>query len=241
MREITLAQTIKTIDKLLNFIKSQCDEAILNRNLAVYDLSRKMRACITALIPIQKHDILCVPTNLLYRCMITDLLTLLLITVVDEEEFEKIMHTINYCFARSFKNALNAGTKVKQDLYPNDLVEIEKQYSDYFEQQYDDFKDYLSSTKGEEWVFNKKPITYIKGEKFDGSIDSIYRVLLNYPNVKHLASMYEYYKLFSQSEHFSLMNRAFIYKQDFHENYYNKTRGFICLGVEFVYEKFSSK
>ena len=53
--------------------------------------------------------------------------------------------------------------------------------------------------------------------------------------------MYEYYKLFSQSEHFSLMNRAFNYKQDFHETYYNKTRGFICLGVEFVYKKFSSK
>lgn len=241
MREITLAQTIKTIDKLLDLIKTQCDESTPNRNLAVYDLSRKMRACITALIPIQKHDILCVPTNLLYRCMITDLLTLLLITVVDEEEFEKVMHTINYCFAKSFKNALDAEIKVKKDLYPADFIDIEKQYLDYLERQYDNFKDYLKSAKGEDWGFRKKPTINIEGTKFDGSTDSIYRVLLNYPDVKDLASVYKYYKLFSQSEHFSLMNRAFNYKQDFHETYYNKTRGFICLGVEFVYEKFSSK
>lgn len=241
MREITLAQTIKTIDKLLDLIKTQCDESTPNRNLAVYDLSRKMRACITALIPIQKHDILCVPTNLLYRCMITDLLTLVLLTVVDEEEFEKVMHTINYCFAKSFKNALDAEIKVKKDLYPADFVDIEKQYLDYLERQYDNFKDYLKSAKGEDWGFRKKLTINIEGTKFDGSTDSIYRVLLNYPDAKYLASVYKYYKLFSQSEHFSLMNRAFIYKQDFHENYYNKTRGFICLGVEFVYEKLRNK
>lgn len=241
MKEITIAETIKIIDKLLDLIKTQCDESTPNRNLAVYDLSRKMRACITALIPIQKHDILCVPTNLLYRCMITDLLTLLLITTIDEDLFEKVMHTINYCFAKSFKNALDAEIKVKRDLYPTDFVEIKKQYSDYLEQQYDYFKDYLKSVKGEEWVFHKKPTINLEGTKFDGSTDSIYRVLLNNPDVKDLACVYKYYKLFSQSEHFSLMNRAFIYKQDFHDNYYNKTRGFICLGVEFVYEKLSGK
>ena len=210
MKEVSLQNTIYITDKLLDLTRTLCDENIPNRYLALYDLTKKMRACMDALIPISKHDILCVPTNILYRCMITDLLTSLLITVVDEDEFKKVQHLMDFLYARSLWTALKAETDVKKDVYPNDAKEFERQRLDYLAKQYDLFHDCLKSSKGEEWVFITKPTFYIREEKFDGSVDSTYKVLLKFPEVKAIASVYEYYKLFSQSEHFSIKNRIFI-------------------------------
>ena len=236
MRKITITETITLLDKLLEIIKGKCNDTTPDRYLAIYDLIRKIRACMTALIPIKTYDILCVPVNLLYRCMIADLLTSLLIIMIDEECFDKVMYIMDYHYAKSLKKALNAEINAKKDLYLDDANEFEQLSLDYQKKHYDFFVDYLHSQPGEEWIFNKKPNVNIQGVKFDGSVDSIYKILINYQDVKYIASVYEYYKLFSQSEHYSLKNRIFIYKQDFHENYYNKTRGFIYLGVKYIYD-----
>ena len=240
MREVTIKETISTIDRLLEATRLKCDETTLNRHLALYDLTHKMRACIDAVIAVEKYDILCVPTNILYRCLITDLLTSLLITVIDENQFKEVMHIMNFKCAQSLRKSIKVGTDVRKEIYPNDAIEFEKQSLAQQELYYDYFKDCLNSVKGEEWSFIKKPQIEIQGEKFNGQVDTIYKVLLKYPEVKHIASVYEYYKLFSQSEHYSLRSRALIYKQDFHNIWYNKTRGYICLGEQYIYDKYKT-
>ena len=241
MKEVTLKNTIYITDKLLDLAGQKCDETNPNRFLALYDLTRKIRACMDALIPIDKYDMLCVPVNLLYRCMITDLMTSLLISVVDDKCYNEIIYIMDYKFAQSYKKAIMAETKVKCSLAPEKALAFEKACLSYQEQQYDTFKDCLKSNKGEEWEFKSKPSCLINGEQFKGDIASTYKVLLTFPVVKDMASIYEYYCIFSQSEHFSLKNRVFIYKQDFHENYYNKTRGLIYLGEEFIYKQLSKQ
>jgi hypothetical protein len=131
MRKITITETITLLDKLLEIIKGKCNDTTPDRHLAIYDLIRKIRACMTALIPIKTYDILCVPVNLLYRCMITDLLTSLLIIMIDEECFDKVMYIMDYHYAKSLKKALNAEINAKKDLYLDDANEFEQLSLDY--------------------------------------------------------------------------------------------------------------
>lgn len=241
MKEVTLKNAIYITDKMLELMGGKCDETQPNQFLALYDLTRKIRACLAALVPITEHDYLCVPVNLLYRCMITDLMTSLLVSVVDDNVFHEIMHIMDIKFAQSYKKAILAETKVKCSLAPEKATAFESASLAYQTQQYDTFKDCLRSIKGEEWDFVKIPPCFINKEPFKGDVGSIYKVLLTFPEVKDIACIYEYYCIFSQSEHFSLKNRIFIYKQDFHEQYYNKTRGLIYLGEEYLYKKYSKE
>ena len=240
-KEVLLKNTIYITDKMLELMKGKCDETRPDQYLALYDLTRKIRACMAALVPIKEHDYLCVPVNLLYRCMITDLMTSLLISVIDDNSFHKIMHIMDLKFAQSFKKAILAETKVKCSLAPEKVSAFESASLDYQDKQYDTFKDCLKSTKGKEWEFVKMPSCTINEVRFKGDVASIYNVLLTFPEVKDIASIYEYYCLFSQSEHFSLKNRIFIYKQDFHELYYNKVRGLVYLGEEYLYKKYNKE
>jgi len=238
-KEVTLKNTIDITDKMLELMSSKCDETLPNQYLALYDLTRKIRACLAALVPITIHDYLCVPTNLLYRCMITDLMTSLLISVVDDNTFDEMMHLMDWKFVQSYKKAIMTETKVKCLLAPEKTEAFKRASLAYQEKQYDFFQDCLKSSKGQEWEFVKKPSVTITQVPFKGDVATMYNVLLTFPEVKDIASIYEYYCIFSQSEHFSLKNRVFIYKQDFHDTYYNKTRGLIYLGEEYLYNKYS--
>lgn len=187
--KVSLNNTIYITDKMLELMSGKCDETRPDQFLALYDLTRKIRACMAALVPISEHDYLCVPVNLLYRCMITDLMTSLLISVVDDNNFPEIMHIMDIKFAQSYKKAILAETKVKCSLAPEKASAFESASLAYQEKQYDTFKDCLKSTKGKEWEFVSLPSCLVNGVKFKGDVTSIYNVLLTYPEVKNIASM----------------------------------------------------
>lgn len=238
MQDVSLKNTIYITDLLLKLMARLCDETIRNRFLALYDLTRKMRACMDALIPLEKYDLLCVPTNLLYRCLITDLMTSLLISQIDDDTFSKVMQIMEIDYTKSLVKSMDAEVLVKTSLSPDEKNTFEKYRLDYQSRHYDEFAECLSSQKGEAWVVKSKESILINGIKFKGTIDQIYKVLLTFDEVKDIAYIYKFYKVFSQSEHFSLKNRVFIYKQDFHDTYYNQTRGLLYFGEELIYKKY---
>ena len=93
--------------------------------------------------------------------------------------------------------------------------------------------------QGEEWNVNPcKPIT-INGIEFKGTVAQMYDTLKSFEEVSHYAFLYHYYKLFSQSEHFSIKGRIYTHKQDFHNDYYYRVRAFIYLGTGFLYNKYN--
>lgn len=242
MREIAYKETLSIIEKLYKLTEQKYGETNDSRFLALYDLSRKMRACMNAvmLLPHTEYDVLCVPINLLYRCMITDVMTALLISVVDDNTFDKVMHMMDIDYTKSLQKALDTDIAVRKSVYPEDAEDFEKMALDYQVQHFDDIKDCLKSTKGEKWEIQSKEKLEINGVVFNGTIDSLFKVLLTYEHVRDIVSVYQYYKIFSQSEHFSLKNRVFNYKHDFHERYYNKTRGLIVLGIEYILKEYGS-
>ena len=240
MKNVSLKNTIYITDKLLERMKQMSDETRPDRFLALYDLTRKMRACMDALIPISKYDSLCVPVNLLYRCIASDLMTSLLFAMIDDEAFKKVTHIMDMDYARSFIKALNADLTVKKSLCPDNKDAYDNVSLAYQNRHYDDFSDCLKFNNGEVWELKKKESIKINGVDFNGTVDKMYDVLLSFDEVRDIACIYEYYKIFSQSEHFSLKNRVFIYKQDFHERYYNTTRGLIYLGEEYIYKKYTT-
>lgn len=100
-------------------------------------------------------------------------------------------------------------------------------------------KDYLDSAKGEDWKLKSPKTICINGEKFNGQVSQIYKILRTFEEVSGYAYVYQYYRLFSQSKHFSIKGRKINHKQPFHEGYYNKVRAFIYLGAELLYKKYS--
>ena len=240
MKEIPPKNTIYIIDQLLQLAENRFHITKSNRYLALYDLTLKMKSCLNAIAILSRNNdrMLCVPVNLLYRCMITDLMTALLVSIVDDETFCKVMNIMDIGYANSLKKAIYAEIKVKKSICPEKETAFDEAAQKYQMEHYEDFKDCLKSQEGEPWNVKSKEKMYINNVPFSDNIDSIYKVLLTFNDVKDIASIYKYYKLFSQSEHFSLRNRVFIYKQDFHDMYYNKVRGLVYLGVDYIYKRY---
>lgn len=238
---VTIEDALGKIEKLHSLTESKSKDVECKRFVALNELTRKIRISLNALhyIPYEKYEVLCAPANLLYRSMITDLMTSLLISQVDDKQLEDIIYIFDLDFTKSLKSALKANIEIRKETYPEDVDAFDEQAIEYQEKLYDDLKDYLDSAKGEDWKLKKKTPIYINGEKFDGQISQIYKILRTFEEVSGYAYAYQYYRLFSQSEHFSIKGRIINYKQTFHEGYYNKVRAIIYLGAELLYKKYS--
>lgn len=237
---VTIEDALGKIEKLHSLTESKSKNGGCKRFIALNELARKIRVSLNALhyIPYEKYATLCAPANLLYRSMITDLMTSLLISQVDDKQLEDIIYIFDWDFTNSLKSALKANIEIRKETYPEDVDAFDEQATEYQEKLYDELKDYLSSAKGEDWKLKKKTPIYINGERFDGQISQIYKILRMFDEVSGYAYAYQYYRLFSQSEHFSIKGRIINYKQTFHEGYYNKVRALVYFGAELLYNKY---
>jgi len=239
---------IISLDKVLGIVEKlhKLTETLLDKDskrfIALNELSRKMRISLNALhyIPYEEYEVLCAPANLLYRSMITDLMTSLVISQLDDDQLEILIYYFDYDFAKSLNNALKANIEIRSMTYPEDAEAFREQAKEYQEKLYDDLKDYLKSAKGEEWNFKSQKPCIINNVEFKGNIREIYELLKSFKEVAGYAYVYQYYKLFSQSEHFSIKGRIINYKQPYHDKYYNKVRWSIYLGTELLYNKYKS-
>lgn len=237
---ISLDKVLGGVEKLHKLSETKLSEDS-KRFIALNELSRKIRVSLNALhyIPYEEYAVLCAPTNLLYRSMITDLMILLLISQLDDEQLDKVIYYFDLEFAKSLKSALKANIEIRTMTYPEDTEAFKEQAKEYQEKLYDDLKDCLKSAKGEDWDFKSQKSCTINNIKFNGNISQIYDLLKSFEEVVSYAYIYQYYRLFSQSEHFSIKGRILNYKQPYHEEYYNKVRWIIYLGTEFLYNKYN--
>ena len=238
---VTIEDALSKIEYLHSLTESKSKNGGCKRFIALNELARKIRVSLNALhyIPYEEYATLCAPANLLYRSMITDLMTSLLISQVDDKQLEDIIYIFDRNFTNSLKSALETNIEIRKETYPEDVEAFDEQATEYQEKLYDDLKDCLDSAKGEDWKLKSQKHIFINGEKFDGQISQIYKILRTFKEVSGYAYAYQYYRLFSQSEHFSIKGRIINYKQTFHEGYYNKVRAFIYLGADFLYNKYS--
>ena len=238
---ISLEKVLGNVEKLHILTESKTKEIESKRFVAINELSRKMRLSLNALhyIPYEEYEVLCAPANLLYRSMITDLMTSLLISQLNDKQLDDVIYFFDLDFAKSLKSALNANIEIRKMTYPDDAEAFEEQKKQYQEKLYDDLKECLSSAKGEDWKLNTQRPIKINGIDFNGKTSQIYDILKSFEEVAGYAYVYQYYKLFSQSEHFSIKGRIINYKQSFHDGYYNKVRWIIYLGAELLYNKYS--
>ena len=233
-------EALRSVEKLHMLTERRKEETRNTRFIALYELTRKIRASFNALhfIPYEQYEFLCAPTNLLYRSMITDFMTSLLISQVDNTTLEDVIYYFDFEFTKSLKSALDANIEIRTMTYPDDADAFEEQKMKYQEKLYDDLKDYLSSAKGEEWKPKRRKPIKINNKDFEGKISQMYDILKSFEEVSGFAYIYQYYRLFSQSEHFSVKGSIMNHKQDFHDNYYNKVLGLIYLGEKYIYDRY---
>ena len=237
---ISLEKVLSIVEKLHILTENKSKQIENKRFVALNELSRKIRISLNALhyIPYEEYEVLCAPANLMYRSIITDLMTSLLISQLNDKQLDDVIYYFDLDFAKSLKTALNANIEIRKLTYPDDAEAFDEQKKDYQEKLYDDLKECLSSAKGEEWKFNSQKPFKINNIEFKGKVSQIYDVLKSFEEVAGYAYVYQYYKLFSQSEHFSIKGRIINYKQPFHDEYYNKVRWIIYLGAELLYNKY---
>ena len=237
---ISLEKVLSIVEKLHILTENKSKQIENKRFVALNELSRKIRISLNALhyIPYEEYEVLCAPANLMYRSIITDLMTSLLISQLNDKQLDDVIYYFDLDFAKSLKTALNANIEIRKLTYPDDAEAFDEQKKDYQEKLYDDLKECLSSAKGEEWKFNSQQPIKINNIEFKGKVSQIYDVLKSFEEVAGYAYVYQYYKLFSQSEHFSIKGRIINYKQPFHDEYYNKVRWIIYLGAELLYNKY---
>ena len=238
---VTIEDALSKIEYLHSLTESKSKNGGCKRFIALNELARKIRVSLNALhyIPYEEYATLCAPANLLYRSMITDLMTSLLISQVDDKQLEDIIYIFDRNFTNSLKSALETNIEIRKETYPEDVEAFDEQATEYQEKLYDDLKDCLDSAKGEDWKLKSQKHIFINGEIFDGQLSQVYKILRTFEEVSGYAYVYQYYRLFSQSEHFSIKGRIINYKQTFHEGYYNKVRAIIYLGAELLYKKYS--
>ena len=132
---ISLEKVLGNVEKLHMLTESKTKEIENKRFVALNELSRKMRISLNALhyIPYEEYEVLCAPANLLYRSMITDLMTSLLISQLNDEQLDDVIYFFDLDFARSLKSALNANIEIRKMTYPDDAEAFEEQKKQYQE------------------------------------------------------------------------------------------------------------
>ena len=156
-KEITIKDTLSIVEKVQRLTELRYNDTKSNRFVALNDLTRKIRACLNAiyLLPLDKYAVLCVPANLMYRCIISDLITSLFIAVIDDSRFDEVMHIMDIDFVKSLKNSLVTNIEIRKETYPEESDDFDELSQNYQIKVYNDLKDCLSSRKGEEWEIKK--------------------------------------------------------------------------------------
>lgn len=241
-KEITIKDTLSIIERVQKLTELCYKDTLSNRFVALNDLTRKIRACLNAiyLLPLDKYDVLCVPINLIYRCIVSDLMITLFIAVIEDSQFDEVMHIMDIDFTKSLKNSLDANIEIRKETYPNESDDFDELSKNYQIKLYDDMKDCLNSEEGEEWEVEKPKTLTINGICYTGQTRQMHDILKTYGyEIRGLASVYQYYRLLSQSEHYSIKGRIFNYKQELYEKYYKKILGYVFLVEEYIYQKYS--
>jgi hypothetical protein len=197
---ISLEKVLSIVEKFHILTENKSKQIENKRFVALNELSRKIRISLNALhyIPYEEYEVLCAPANLMYRSIITDLMTSLLISQLNDKQLDDVIYYFDLDFAKSLKTALNANIEIRKLTYPDDAEAFDEQKKDYQEKLYDDLKECLSSAKGEEWEFNSQKPFKINNIEFKGKVSQIYDVLKSFEEVAGYAYVYQYYKLFSQ-------------------------------------------
>ena len=231
---------LSSIEKVHKLSECRYNETKSDRFVILNELTRKIRTSFNAIhfIPFEQYEVLYPSVNLLFRSVIIDLMTSLLLILIKDEQLEDFLLIDNLRFIDSLKSALETEIDIRKHLYPQYINEYERLKSKYQIDLYDDLQDCLKSAKNVPWEKKERPVLEINKIRYTGQIKEIYQVLKSSEELYDYAYLYKYYRLFSQSEHFSMKGRFINYKKDFHDEYYNKVLGFVYLGEKLIFEKY---
>ena len=236
----SLRAALSSVEKLYKLTKRKETES--KRFKALFELTRKIRASLNTiyLIPYEQYSVLYAPLNLLYRSMITDLMTSLLFLLVDDGKLDDFLLVDNWRFADAMISALDTDVEIRSLIHPKEADDFKKLKEIYQKDHYDDLKECLMSGKNDPWVKKRQVDVAIKinGEVYTGQIKEMYKILKSSQELCGYAYLYKYYREFSQSEHYSIKGGYMNYKQDFHDKYYNKVLDSIHLGEKLIYDKY---
>jgi len=130
---VTIEDALSKIEYLHSLTESKSKNGGCKRIIALNELARKIRVSLNALhyIPYEEYAALCAPANLLYRSMITDLMTSLLISQVDDKQLEDIIYIFDRDFTNSLKSALETNIEIRKETYPEDVEAFDEQGTRY--------------------------------------------------------------------------------------------------------------
>lgn len=234
---------LSSVEKVYKLSEQKFEKTRDKRFAVLKELARKIRVSFNAIhfIPYEQYEVLYPSINLLFRSVIVDLTTSLLLLLVKDEQLDDFLLIDNLKFFESFKSALETEVEIRKHFYPQNAEEYENLKTKYQIDLYDDLKDCLKSTKDAPWEKKERPNLEINNIRYTGQIKEVFQILKTTEELYGYTYLYKHYRLLSQSEHFSMKGSFFNYKNDFHDECYNKILGFVYLGEKLIYDKYEDQ
>ena len=229
------------VEKVHKLTENKYKETNSNLFLALNELARKIRVTMNAIhfIPYEQYNVLYGPINLLYRNIISDLMTSLIFLLLEDNQIDDFILVDNLKFVDALESALNTDVDIRSLFHPDEAKDFNCLKMEYQTKVYDDLQDCLTSQKGEPWI-KKKVTVVINGIQYKSSPKVMYEILKSSKDFCGYAYLYKYYREFSQTEHFSLKGRYMNYRQDFLDGYYDRVLKFVYLAEKQIFEKYAT-
>lgn len=197
------------------------------RLTVAYDLIKRIGNNIRVVSLIRNEEFSIPSQQLLLRSVISDLIEGVYLLSCNDELFTKGVKTLDREHVRFFKESLGLRTELYKKMHPEEIIDSLQPAMDKY---YDYVSSYLNSNKGEPWKIVS--LKEIRDDKMQCKISEMCDALKNNTNeiLHQYYYLYHYYRLLSQSEHYTLLGRS--YSSTRAEDLKKEVRGIIYVTIE---------
>lgn len=232
---------LKEILNLTNGIGKRVSDEIQvdfdNTRLKVaFDLLKKTACNINVLCEIDSVEKSETSKNIIYRSVFSDLMLLAFLQHVNDNQFEHSLNVLNATHVKFMADALPMRLRLGRQIFNpgkgNNIKDINE--IDLLDEYYDYFHEYISSEKGDKWIVKK--YTPPKDFIFSGQTRQIYDYFEKCTEevYRPLSHLYMYYRVLSQTEHYSFIGKSFAFKGANEEKWYGEYNVFIENSLELI-------
>lgn len=210
------------LSKMLNLLVDKPEKLIV-----AYDLIKRIGSNIHIVSSIKNDKFSMHSQNLLLRSVVSDLIQGLYLLSCNDELFVKGIKTVDRVHVQFFKESLELRTELYKKMRPEEIIGDLQPFMDKY---YDVVSPYLNSSKGEPW--NIVSLKEIRDDNMKCGIKEMCDALKSNAdeNLHQYYYLYHYYRLLSQSEHYTLLGRN--YSSSENENLKIEVRVVIYAAIE---------
>lgn len=184
------------------------------KTLVIYDLMRKMQSNVCVIDRIKHETILQVSRNIIYRSIFNDLMyAIFILSLENKEDLDKVIKCIDTTHAQSVKEIYSIEHYMVNSFNKRHGLPLEDENVVYNElSKY--WGEYIKSYSNRIIQMKSKTVDLSVIPRFNGHLKQIAEYFRDNNYWEPFYTLFKYYKILSQSEHYSHIGRGFNYHNE---------------------------